>query len=702
MAARNVLWLIFAFTANAVLGHIPYNEYNLAEPEAAQYYVSSSYPRNTNDNSLERLTAVRSVLQENGVDAYIVPTADAHNSAYIAPSDARREWLSGLRGSSGTVLVTNSLALVWTDSRYFTQFENEVNLEHFTLMRQGIDESIQTWLVQNMGPYSVVGVDPTTYTRTAWNTLESALTAVNVTLQATPDNLIDIARERIDDPAPARPNEPLMPLEITFTGRQSSEKLAELREQLSSRGVSALVLTALDDVAYTLNLRGSDIPYNPVFFSYLILRSDLTAPNNTILFWGDGVLSSDIIEHLASEGTQLEVLPYEDIFSYLGDMSNELPIGSTVWLSQDGSHAVYSAVETSGTVNILATLNSPVVLMKCIKNEVELRGFRSAHVKDGIAAVRGFRWLEEQVASGVEVTEMDLSDKLAELRRNETDNYGPSFSTIAGAGENGAMIHYSPSREGLQRVITKDDMVLVDSGGQYKDGTTDLTRTRHMSGSPTPEQRRAFTLVMKGQIQLATTVFPRGTVGHTLESFARKYLWDVGLTYGHGTGHGLGHFLNVHEGPSWILSGPIATDPGISAAMIFSNEPGYYEVGQYGIRHEDVVEVIVVDKNADHPMAEGMVGDFGGLGALGFYTISLVPHQTACLDVNLLTDFEIKYLDDYHARVLATLGPILQDRDLLEDYAWLEKECAPIRSAAVRTTMPVLLVAFVSLWSYVN
>ncbi|XP_028160971.1 xaa-Pro aminopeptidase ApepP-like isoform X2 [Ostrinia furnacalis] len=563
MAARNVLCLIFAFTANAVLGHIPYNEYNLAEPDAAQYYVSSSYPRNTNDNSLERLTAVRSVLQENGVDAYIVPTADAHNSAYIAPSDARREWLSGLRGSSGTVLVTNSLALVWTDSRYFTQFENEVNLEHFTLMRQGIDESIQTWLVQNMGPYSVVGVDPTTYTRTAWNTLESALTAVNVTLQATPENLIDIARERIDDPAPARPNDPLMPLEISFTGRQSSEKLAELREQLSSREVSALVLTALDDVAYTLNLRGSDIPYNPVFFSYLILRSDLTAPNNTILFWGNGDLSSDIIEHLASEGTQLEVLPYEDIFSYLGDMSNELPIGSTVWLSQDGSHAVYSAVETSGTVNILATLNSPVVMMKCIKNEVELRG-------------------------------------------------------------------------------------------------------------------------------------------HTLESFARKYLWDVGLTYGHGTGHGLGHFLNVHEGPSWILSGPIATDPGISAAMIFSNEPGYYEVGQYGIRHEDVVEVIVVDRNADHPMAEGMVGDFGGLGALGFYTISLVPHQTACLDVNLLTDFEIKYLDDYHARVLATLGPILQDRDLLEDYAWLEKECAPIRSAAVRTTMPVLLVAFVSLWSYVN
>ncbi|KAL0858469.1 hypothetical protein ABMA27_012338 [Loxostege sticticalis] len=692
-----------ALAANAVLGHIPLNEYHLAEPDAPQYYVSySPSPRAGRDNSLERVTAVRQVMRGRGVDAYIVPTADPHNSAYIAPAHARREWLSGLRGSSGTVLVTETLALVWTDARYFTQFENEVNMTVFTLMRQGIDVSIQNWLVQNMPPYSVVGVDHTTYTRSSWNSLQNALTQVNVTLEATTDNLVDIARAAIGEPAPAIPNNPLIPLNVSFTGRRSSEKIAELLAQLPARGVSALVLTALDDVAYTLNIRGSDIPYNPVFFSYLVLRSDLQAPNNVILFWGNGVLPANITEHLSSEGTQIRVRPYDAIFTYLADMANELPIGSTVWLSQDGSHAIYSAVETNGTLNILATLNSPVALMKCIKNEVELKGFRSAHVKDGIAVVRAFRWLEEQVAAGANITEMDLSDKLQELRYEEEDSHGPSFSTIAGAGENGAMIHYSPSREGVQKVIRKEDMVLVDSGGQYKDGTTDLTRTRHMSASPTPEERRAFTLVMKGQIQLATTVFPRGTVGHTLESFARKYLWDVGLTYGHGTGHGIGHFLNVHEGPSWILSGPSATDPGLAAGMIMSNEPGYYEVGHYGIRHEDVVEIIVMNNSSDHPLAKGMVGDFGGIGALGFYTISLAPHQTACLNVSLLTDFEIEYLNDYHARVLATLGPVLKARELDDDYAWLERECAPIRSAAIGKSAPFLLVVFVSLWSYVS
>ncbi|KAM3955002.1 xaa-Pro aminopeptidase ApepP-like, partial [Aphomia sociella] len=359
---------------------------------------------------------------------------------------------------------------------------------------------------------------------------------------------------------------------------------------------------------------------------------------------------------------------------------NDLPSGSTIWLTSDGSHAIFLAAE-SGDVNILATL-SPVALIKCVKNDVELQGFRRAHIKDGVALVRGLRWVEEQVASGATVTEIDLSDKLEEFRSLEVEFQGPSFSTIAGAGENGAVIHYSPPREG-SRMIGRNDMLLVDSGGQYKDGTTDITRTRHMSASPTDAQKLTFTRVMKGQISLGTTVFPKGTVGHTLESFARRALWDVGLNYGHGTGHGLGHFLNVHEGPSWILSGPSSTDPGIVDKMVFSNEPGYYEVGEYGIRHEDVMEVVAMTKELDHVYAEGMVGDFNGAGALGFYTISLVPHQTACLDVDLLSDLEIKYINDYHARVLATIGPILQERNLIEDYEWLEKECAPIsRNAA--------------------
>ncbi|CAH0404029.1 unnamed protein product [Chilo suppressalis] len=699
MAAFHICRVIFyinILASSVVPGHIPMRYFNWAEPDMPDFVTYDSISaKASKEGSAQRLKAVRDVMKENGVDAYIIPTADAHNSQYIAPTDARREWLSGLQGSSGTVVVTAEEARVWTDSRYFTQFELQVNTEHFTLMRQGIDESIQSWLVGNLQD-SVVGIDPTTYTRNSWTSLETALATVNISLKATPQNLVDIARADIGDPAPVRPNNDLLALNISFTGRPSNEKISQLLREMASRNATALVLTALDDIAYTLNIRGSDIPYNPVFFSYLVIRSDLSSPANIVFFWGNGELTADIQAHLSSEGTQLTPRPYENIFSYLENMVIEMP-GDTVWLSQDGSHALYLAVETDGVASILSTL-SPVASIKCVKNDVELAGFRTAHIKDGIAVVRGLRWVEESVAAGEVVTEIDLSDKLAQLRSEELYSHGPSFSTIAGAGENGAIIHYSPPREG-SRVIGKYDMLLVDSGGQYKDGTTDITRTRHMNASPTQAQRLAFTRVLKGQIMLGTVVFPKWTVGHTLESFARKSLWDVGLNYAHGTGHGVGHFLNVHEGPSGILSGPLASDPGIQPKMIFSNEPGYYEVGEYGIRHEDLVEVIELNKDSDHILANGLVGNFSGAGALGFRYLSLVPHQTACLDVGLLSEFEIKFINDYHARVFSALGPILRERNLMDDYRWLEKECAPIRNAAIFVkSSPFLFISIVSLW----
>ncbi|CAH0731135.1 unnamed protein product, partial [Brenthis ino] len=557
----------------------------------------------------------------------VTKDSDHPRSQYIAPSDARREWLSGLSGSSGTTVVTENHALVWTDARYFTQFEIEVDTEVWTLMRLGIDPSIQNWLVSNMAPNSVVGIDPTTYTRSAWSALETALNQVNVTLVADYDNVVDEARKNLGDPAPPRPNEPLLALPYNYTGRNSSSKISDLLSQIRSRGASALVLTALDDIAYTLNIRGSDIPFNPVFFSYLVIRADLQQLNNN----------------------------------------------HVIWLSSDGSEAIHMAAET---------------------------GFRSSHIKDGIAVVRFLRWLHENVADGQNITEINVVDKLDELRSQEQDYKGPSFATIAGAGENGAIIHYKPSREGPQRVIEKDEMFLVDSGGQYMDGTTDITRTRHMSGSPTAAQRLAFTRVLKGQILMGTAVFPRGSTGNLLDILARKWLWDVGLNYAHGTGHGVGHFLNVHEGPSGIGTGLIATDPGIVPGMIFSNEPGFYEVGEYGIRHEDLVEVIEMNNEATHMSAQGMVDDFSGRGAVAFHTISLAPHQTACLDVELLNDFEITYINSYHERVLSTLGPILKQRNLTEDYEWLEKECAPIyRNAAILfKTSPFLIFGTLSLW----
>ncbi|XP_049884490.1 xaa-Pro aminopeptidase ApepP-like [Pectinophora gossypiella] len=651
MAVR--IALLCFWYASVAQAHIPMRYINWAEPDANTYAVGSSWSLSSRENSLQRLTALRTVMAAAGVDAYIIPTGDAHNSQYIAPTDARREWISGLSGSSGTALVTAERALVWTDARYWTQFYMQVNTDYWDLMRQGTDLSIPAWLAANMLPDSVVGVDPTTYTRASWTSLQ--------------------------------------------VRRASSLKLSELKSQVSSRGAAALVLTALDDIAYTLNLRGSDIPYNPVFFSYLIIRSDLPSPSDVILFWGDGALSEDIAAHLQLEDTQLTVRPYEDVFDYLREMSGTVPAGNTIWLTDDGSHAIYLAAEGAGQTTILSTI-SPVALIKCIKNEVELEGFRRAHIKDGTAVVRFLHWIHQQVDAGNNITEVQVSDRLEELRAEEEYSMGPSFATIAGAGENGAVIHYKPDREGPQRVVTKEDMLLVDSGGQYLDGTTDMTRTRHMS-TPSAAQKLAFTRVLKGQISLATAVFPRGIVGHTLETLARKALWDVGLNYGHGTGHGVGHFLNVHEGPSWILSGPVAADPGIVPGMIFSNEPGYYEVGEYGIRHEDLVEVIQLTRDSDHPLAAGLVGNFSGVGALGFTTISLAPHQTACMDVDLLTDFELSYINAYHARVLSTIGPILSNRGLTEELAWLENECAPlVRSAAasVAGSFGVLLMAILT------
>uniref|UniRef100_A0A2A4JIL6 Peptidase M24 domain-containing protein n=1 Tax=Heliothis virescens TaxID=7102 RepID=A0A2A4JIL6_HELVI len=685
-----IFTILFILATNHVCAHIPY--YNSAEPDAPTYVNLEPSSKISRQTAANRLAAVRTVLSEMEVDAYIVPTADAHNSQYISPADARREWLSGLRGSSGTALVTATRALVWTDARYWTQFEVEVDGTLWELMRQGVDDSLQTWLLNNMAN-SVVALDPTTYTRSAWTTLETALATRNIRLVAIYENLVDIARTRLNDGPPDRANEALLPLTLQYTGQPSSEKIAELVLQMNTRGASVLLLTALDDIAYTLNVRGSDIPYNPVFFSYLVIRTNPTtnALSSVILFWDQGVLASDIASHLSSENVIVEARPYADIFDYLRNLSTELGAGGTIWLSDEASHAIVLAIE-NGPARILSTSISPVALKKCVKNDVELQGFRLAHIKDGVAVVRSLYWVEQQVAAGVSVTEVDLSKMMEKLRGEEENFRGPSFSTIAGAGENGAIIHYSPQEEGPQRVIRPDDMLLVDSGGQYFEGTTDITRTRHMSASPTPAQRLAFTRVMKGQIALATTILPTGILGNVIEVLARKALWDVGLNYGHGTGHGVGHFLNVHEGPIWILSGPTADDPGIAPKMVYSNEPGYYEVNEYGIRHEDLMESIQMNNTVDHIRAGDLVGDFDGRGVVGFRTISLAPHQVACLDVDLLTDFEIKYLNDYHNRVLTTIGPILQERNLTSEYEWLEKECAPIvRSAAILwTSSPIL------------
>ncbi|KAF9821519.1 hypothetical protein SFRURICE_014283 [Spodoptera frugiperda] len=371
-----IFTIYFILTANAVWGHIPY--YYSAEPDAPIYVSGVPGTKMSSETAADRLRAVRAVMEAMRVDAYIVPTADAHNSQYISPADARREWLSGLRGSSGTALVTATEALVWTDARYWTQFEEEVDGTLWKLMKQGVDASLQQWLVSNMPPNSVVAVDPTTYTRRAWTSLDNDLSAAGVDLLAIYDNLVDEARR-------------------------------QLISQMQQKNADMLLLTALDDIAYTLNLRGTDIPYNPVFFSYLLIRRHPNIGSTVaeiVLFWGDGVLPENIRNHLTVEGVPVFSRPYEDIFDYLRSVSSGIGAQSTIWLSNEASHAIWLAIESGGSAHVYSTSISPVALKKCVKNDVELEGFRLAHIKDGLAVVRALE-----------------------------DNFrGPSFSTIAGAG----------------------------------------------------------------------------------------------------------------------------------------------------------------------------------------------------------------------------------------------------------------------------
>ncbi|CAH2083406.1 unnamed protein product [Euphydryas editha] len=633
--------------------------------------------------TLQRLTALRALMasQPTALAAYIIPTADAHNSEYIAPVDARREWISGFTGSAGVALVTAAKALVWTDGRYYTQFQKEVDLNVWTLMKQSLPDtpSMEKWLTTNLVAGSVVGVDPQTMSREEWTPLQTALSKAKMQLLAVDNNLVDAARLELKEPAPERPHNPLMHLPIEYTGKTAGQKIKELREKMVEKKVSALVITALDEVAYTLNLRGSDINYNPVFFSYLLIT-----PTSVVLFWNNGEIPKDIYDILVEEGVELEGKPYGEVTVALKKLAKELSENGdgehSIWLPSEASEAIHRAASGKGELKKPMTLISeisPVALAKLIKNPVELEGFRQCHIRDGIAVVRFFKWLHDQVDAGKSITEIQAAEKLLEFRKEEMYFMGPSFETIPGAGENGAIIHYSPSREGPQREIRPNDMFLLDSGGQYMDGTTDITRTRHM-GEPTVAQKDAFTRVLKGQISVATALYPKGVKGNVLDTLARKALWDAGLDYAHGTGHGVGHFLNVHEGPAGVSWRPYPHDPGLAEGQILSNEPGYYKVGEFGIRHEDLVETIAVTRDSDHPRASNLLGDFDGRGVLGFNTITLVPNQKKCLKLDLLDDFELNYINAYHSRVLKVLGPVLKERELKEDYLWLKKECAPI------------------------
>uniref|UniRef100_A0A2M4AFQ4 Putative xaa-pro aminopeptidase n=1 Tax=Anopheles triannulatus TaxID=58253 RepID=A0A2M4AFQ4_9DIPT len=605
----------------------------------------------------EVLSALRQLMANlpnnlGAIGAYIIPSTDAHQSEYLAARDERRAFVSGFDGSAGTAVVTEREALLWTDGRYYQQAAKQLD-SNWTLMKEGLPStpSIDAWLAKILKPGSRVGVDANLITTAAWNPLQTSLKTAGCSLLAVEPNLIDLLWQD----QPAVPHNPLLPLSTSFAGCTVVEKLASVRTKLTEKRASVLVVSALDEIAWLLNLRGTDIDYNPVFFAYVIVT-----PDELHLFIDPVQVGPPVLEHFGANGAEVLVHPYEEVqtvLKQLAEASSQL-----VWISSGSSYALTALIPDEKRFHDI----TPIQLMKAIKNETEAQGMRDCHRRDGVALCQYFAWLERTLAAGGTVDEISGATQLERFRSVQQHYQGLSFTTISASGPNGSIIHYHPLPE-TNRPITDRELYLCDSGAQYLDGTTDVTRTMHF-GTPTAEEIRAFTYVLKGQIALGTAIFPRKVKGQFLDTIARKALWDIGLDYGHGTGHGIGHFLNVHEGPMGIGIRLMPNDPGLEENMFLSNEPGYYKDGQFGIRIEDIVQVIKANVGTN----------FDGRGALAFSTITMCPIQTRLIDVSLLTAAERQHINRYHERVRDQLLPLLREANDADTIAWLQRETEPI------------------------
>lgn len=593
------------------------------------------------------------------IQAYIVPSGDAHQSEYIAPCDCRREFICGFNGSAGTAIVTEQHAAMWTDGRYFLQASQQMD-SNWTLMKMGLKETPtqEDWLVSVLPENSKVGVDPWIIAADQWKSIAKALNSAGHSLVAVQENLIDA----IWEDRPARPSTQLSVLGLGYTGLSWQDKIVQLRGKMAERKISWFVVTALDEIAWLFNLRGSDIEYNPVFFAYALIGI------NSIRLFMDGKRVADPVvrQHLeldtaAKPELSVQCLPYESVYAELQAVCSALGPKDKVWISDKASCALTQAIPKIHRSPIPYT---PLCLAKAVKNPTEIQGMRMAHIKDAVALCELFAWLEKEIPKGT-VTEISAADKAEELRSQQKDFVGLSFPTISSVGPNGAIIHYRPLPE-TNRTLSLNEVYLIDSGAQYKDGTTDVTRTIHF-GTPTDYEKECFTYVLKGHIAVSAAVFPNGTKGHLLDSFARAALWESGLDYLHGTGHGVGCFLNVHEGPCGISYKTFADEP-LEAGMILSDEPGYYEDGSFGIRLENVVLVVPAKPKYN----------YRNRGSLTFQPLTLVPIQLKMINTELLTQKERDWLNDYHRQCRETVGAELERQGRKEGLDWLIRETRPI------------------------
>ncbi len=583
----------------------------------------------------DRIARLRDELRREHLSAFIFPTSDPHNSEYTAEHWKGREWISGFDGSAGTAVVTLTSAALWTDSRYFIAAEEQLRGTEFQLMKQKVEgtPSIAEWLGNELADMAdkEVGIDGMVNTASDVKNLASELRSRGgITLRTNFDPL-----ERIWTDRPAIPDDPVFLQPMDFAGEETHVKMTRIRKALREQHADGMLMTALDDIAWTLNLRGSDVHCNPVFVSYLLIST-----KDVTLFIDKVKLTSEIEDYLKKEG--VKVKPYDQVRQGLKDYFeyNILLDGNEV------NDTLYHVV----TCNIVDGV-SPVPAMKAIKNEREIAGFKSAMLKDGIAIVKFLKWLKPAVEAGGQ-TEVTIDEKLTALRAEQPLFRGLSFDTIAGYEAHGAIVHYEATEEHAALLAPKG-LLLLDSGAQYQDGTTDITRTIAL-GPLTEEQRRVYTLVLKGHIELQMAHFPEGTSGTQLDAIARRPLWDAGLNFLHGTGHGVGCFLNVHEGPHQIR---MEWKPAkLKAGMTVTDEPGIYLENRFGVRIENTLLIV--------PAGETECGCF-----LKFEPLTICPIDTTPIMKELMSPEEVMWLNDYHKNVWEQLSPYLNE----EEQSWLQQ-----------------------------
>lgn len=585
-----------------------------------------------------RLGQLRAVMKDKGLDAWVVNGTDPHLSEYVAPRWRTREWISGFTGSAGTVVVTANRALLWADSRYFIQAEQQLAGTSFELQKMDTPQVVDhiTWITQNLPEKSRIGMDQSTLTVSGWRSLQKNLGAKRLELVPTSDALDAIWLDR-----PQAPCLPVVAMEDRIAGETRKNKLERIRRSCQKTGCTHTIVSSLDDIAWILNLRGQDVQYSPVFLSYLLI-----GPTAAWLFAQESRFDSSLRKDLQQD---VLILPYDQVAAQLGGL---LQSTDTIYISPDKTNMGIIKALPKG-INRKEGRDFSTDF-KAAKSEIELEGMRRAHLLDGVAMVKLLYRFE---TSGTRYTEISLAEELHALRGEHPEYLGPSFGPIAGYRGHGALAHYSATEES-NSALTGEGLVVLDTGGQYLTGMTDITRTL-LLGDATEEMQRDYTLVLKGNLALAAQRFPKGTYGYQLDVLARQFLWQYGLSYSHGTGHGVGFRLNVHEGPQNISPRTVMVP--LAEGMVLSDEPGLYKKDRYGIRIENLVAV--------RPEGRTEFGEF-----LSFEVLTLCPFERRLILKSLLNEQEVRMIDSYHGWVNSELSALLGP----DERKWLEGKTVPL------------------------